>query len=111
MTSVVIIVTFIIAIFGLLCIHVTLAIEACIQKTSKQLLEQTVMREEAPDYYLGEDTKYYTYIPAEDDKPPTNAPGAVADQPAAPAPPTTIDQKALDEFLESSKKAKGNEKK
>uniref|UniRef100_A0A914Z8K8 Uncharacterized protein n=1 Tax=Panagrolaimus superbus TaxID=310955 RepID=A0A914Z8K8_9BILA len=53
-SSVIIIITFVTAIFGLICIHVTLAVEACIQKSSKQLLEQTVMREEAPDYYLGE---------------------------------------------------------
>lgn len=43
-----------VAIAALIVIHVTLCVEACIQRNSKQLLEQTVMREEAPDYYLGE---------------------------------------------------------
>uniref|UniRef100_A0AC35G9X7 Uncharacterized protein n=1 Tax=Panagrolaimus sp. PS1159 TaxID=55785 RepID=A0AC35G9X7_9BILA len=81
-----IVATLIIAIIALIFIHITLAVEVCIQRTSEQLLEQSVMREEAPDYYLGEDTKYYTYVPAEDDKQATNAPVPVAPA-AADVPP------------------------
>uniref|UniRef100_A0AC35FDJ1 Uncharacterized protein n=1 Tax=Panagrolaimus sp. PS1159 TaxID=55785 RepID=A0AC35FDJ1_9BILA len=107
-----IVTTLIIAIIALIFIHITLAVEVCIQRTSEQLLEQSVMREEAPDYYLGEDTKYYTYVPAEDDKQATNAPVPVA--PAAadvpPQPPPAAENKPVDD-LESNKKLKENEKK